>query len=213
MGLDKNKVTEKEIVIYAKIGNMAGLEEATRNEKQYQIERMLDTGITSRVRKTTKEDEETYEFTIKHKNVDDNVQSSNEYTIAADESFMKGYEKIADRYMDKVRYVYSSSNIILNTNINGEDVSINIPNIDYEVDTYIKKDGTYSEWCKIDIEVDKILSYIDVRYPDITDLNFVIKISHLPFKPTNAILVSTATEEQKQFISDLWTNELSRATA
>lgn len=213
MGLDKNKVTEKEIVIYAKIGNMAGLEEATRNEKQYQVERMLDTGVTSRVRKTTKEDQETYEFTIKHKNVDDNMQSSNEYTITADESFLKGYEKIADRYMDKVRYIYSSSNVILNTNINGEDISINIPNIDYEVDTYIKPDGIYSEWCKIDVEIDKILSYVDVRYPDITDLNFVIKISHLPFKPTNAILVSTATEEQKQFISDLWTNEFSRATA
>lgn len=200
---------ETEYVIYAKIGNAEGLKSAISTEHHLQIEAMLKSGAKTRVRATTKDNITSYEYTLKlkHKENEEGNEFNNEYNIQVDQTFLLAYQKAADKYVDKNRYKFKSEQVRMKAIIDDKPMEIDIPNIEYEVDVYKRKDGTFSQWCKIDIEVDNILNFIKANYPYIKDIRLNVKISHLPFEPTEAILVANATEEQHKFLSNLWDTE------
>lgn len=205
---------ENEIEIYAKIGNFDGLHKANVTEKQIQITAKL--GLNDnycRVRKSTINGKDTYTYTFKVKNRSeiDSIASRHEYTITLndDEEFFNSFKLIADKLQTKTRYIFNSDKITINYSDHDENKVIEIPDIKYEVDVYEKPNGELSEWCKIDIEIDKIMQFIDHNYPDLKDIKLRISISHLPFEPIQSFMKDDSNPEIMSRIHDLFEHEFS----
>lgn len=201
---------ETEVAIYAKIGNPNGFVDANSKEQHEQIEGKFAKGPNCRVRKTTKDDNDSYVFTFKVKgeSVEETVTANKEFNVEVDNDFFEAFKtSVAEKFVLKTRYIFNSENVELTFVQNDEKKNITIPNIIYEVDVYKKPDGSLSEWCKIDVEVDTILNFLDKEYPELKDVKLNIKISQLPFRPEEAIIGSTEDEDKKAFLSNLWDNE------
>lgn len=201
---------ETEIVVYAKIDNVEGLSKASSKEDHYQLEARFESGSKSRLRQVTIDDNKEYLLTIKVKNTpkeDDKeelVSESVEYTTVVDALFLKGYEQIASSSINKTRYIFISKDTALEYTKDDEKVTVTIPEIKYEVDVFKDSEGNDTEWCKIDVEVDNILNYLKVHHPELDEIDFIVRIAHLPFHPVKPIVMSSATDEQKEFIDNLW---------
>lgn len=205
-------VEETEIVIYAEVGYMEGLSSANSKETHKQYEAILTSGSKCRVRETTNEGNVNYIYTLKNKNKENefnNVSSSLEYNLEVDKSLFDGFKEAANKLVEKYRYTF-----LHDVNIIVDDIPIIVKNVKYEVDLFFKSKENIdtpigSRWCKIDIEIDSINKLLEEKYPDRTEIKFTISISNLPFKPMNSIMLSTATEEQRNKIKELWEYEFS----
>lgn len=198
---------ETEIIVYCKIGNFNGLQKASHIEHQEQLETEFKNGTRCRVRSIQHQnsDDIKYEFTFKVKtDANEGCEANTEHTVEVGRSFCEGFKAVADHYVKKVRYEFASSNIFLTFVEGGESKTVEIPDVKYEVDVYIDKDSKICEWCKIDIEIDTIINYLGQHHPELKDVNLKVRISHLPFQPTDTILALTANPEQKAFIDALW---------
>lgn len=208
LSLEEESGQETEVTIYAKITNFDGLLEADHQEHQMQYEANLGDGGRSRVRKTSIGDQVKHVFTFKYdqgKN-ENGLYKRRERNLDVDQEFLDDFIEIAERLQDKTRYIFDASSIQL-TFQEGEDTRvIDVPNVKYEVDVFKKIDGGISEWCKIDVEVDGIMSYLETNYPELKNLKLNIKVTHLPFKPESPFLSEDADEEQKKFRDDLYNN-------
>lgn len=207
--VDKSSNKETEVVVYSKIGEMEGLKLADGIEHHVQLETTFANGTRSRVRKVTKEEGSKFYFTYKVKlhEVNDAVGTVNEFTVETDEAFFENFRNVAERELVKTRYIFNSSKVNLLTT---ESKTIEHPNVKYEVDVYTKEDGSISEWCKIDLEIDTILQTLEENHPGSEGVKFTVKVKHLPFKPYESILTLTATDEQKLKMQDIW-KEFTRA--
>jgi hypothetical protein len=201
------KELETEIVIYSKVGEPARLDECKSKEDHVQLETTFENGTRCRVRKVIKDNKSEFFFTFKVPTKTENgsgIDANTEFTVEVDESFFNGFMSVASRKLVKTRYNFTSENVTLQVKAAGEDKSIVIPNIEYEVDIYTKADGTVSQWCKIDVEVDNIIEYIHNNHPEIGDIRLNVKVSHLPFAPTSSILAFNPTDEQRISIDKIW---------
>lgn len=201
---------EQEITIYAKIGNKDGFNKAASSVKQDQYENKLtgDSGFT-RVRCTESLNAEPkYTLTLKFKT--EGVEGANnmvEHTFDIDKACFDDYGKAAPRHTKKTRFCFPAENTTIEITNNGEVQKFDIPHINYEVDVYQKSDGTVSEWCKIDIEVQALTDFLKSRFPNAKPGNIVASISNLPFKPTDAILSTTDDTDEKQKLGQIWEEE------
>ena len=211
---ESTEVLETEIVIYCKIGNTEGLSKANKIEKHIQLDSSFIKKESSnkssrcRVRQTTIDNKDTYEFTFK---VDTStsedisgIEANKEFTVEVDKDFFEGFKSVAASKVIKTRYIFNSDNIYLTINEEDNKKVIEIPDIKYEVDIYTLEDQTICEWAKIDVEIDNIINYLNTHHPDIDNVKLNVRITHLPFDPTDPILCSEATLEQKEFIDELW---------
>lgn len=206
-GSNNKEKLETEVVVYCKVSNPQGLEECDTQELHYQLESSFSNGTRCRVRKVTKDGKDQYFFTMKVKVSDQenpSMEANREFTFEVDFDFFNGFKSVAERALDKTRYIFNSKEVTMSLKTDEGDRDITIPNIQYEVDVYKKEDGTISEWCKIDVEVDNIINYIDSKHPEVKDFKLLVKVSHLPFQPSNSILSVTANEEQKKTIDEIW---------
>ena len=199
--------SETEIVIYSEIGDMTGLDLADSKETHFQIESNFINGNKCRVRKTIKNENIDYLFTIKIKDKDSEISKCVELNTVVDEEFFKTFFKTTDRIIQKYRYTFTRD---IKLNIEGKEVTV--PNIAYQVDVFFKKGYgvkgcIISEWCKIDIEIDKINDFLEKNYPNQSITKLTVNISDLPFKPKKSILSSDCSEEKEQKIKELWDNE------
>jgi hypothetical protein len=205
---DSVQKLETEIVIYSKIGEPARLQECKSKEDHIQLETTFENGTRCRVRKVTKEDAKPqFIFTFKvptGKNEETGLDANSEYSVDVDEDFFTGFMSVASRKLVKTRYNFLSENVTMTLKEGDNDKDIVIPNIEYEVDVYQKADGSTSEWCKIDVEVDNIVNYIHSNHKEIQDLKLNVKVSHLPFAPSNNILSFNASDEQRIKIDEIW---------
>lgn len=200
----KNKETE--IVIYAKVTEPARLEEATSKEEQVQLESQFLNGTRCRVRKTTVDGKDSYQFTFKVKTLIENspMEANDEYTTEVDAEFFKGFELVCDQKLVKTRYNFSSDKVTLTYKQGEEEKSIVIPNVNYEVDVFKTEQGEISEMCKIDVEVDSIMEYLERNHPELKETSLNVKVTHLPFAPTDPILGSGANDTQRIKIDKFW---------
>ena len=201
---------ETELTIFAKIGNIEGLQQATSQEAQIQITAKLGLGDhTCRVRRSTKNDEVKYVYTFKVENGtgSDSVASKREHNVDVNEDFFNDFQIAADFKQDKIRYIFESEKITLSYHENDEDKVIDIPDIKYEVDVFKKADGQLSSWCKIDIEIDTMMQYLEHNYPEIKNVKLNIKISHLPFAPGESFLASPSDATAMSRVNDLYETE------
>lgn len=201
------KKLETEVVVYSKISEPARLEECNSKEDHVQLETNFSNGTRCRVRKTTKDGKTEYVFTFKvpakQTNGTDFVANM-EHSAVVDEAFFEGFKSIAQRMLVKTRYNFTSENVSLKLKSAENDGTIVIPNIEYEVDVYTKVDGTVSEWCKIDVEIDNVINYIEANHKQVEQMNLNIKVSHLPFGPKESILSFNTSDENRIKIDEIW---------
>lgn len=198
---------ETEIVIYSKVSQPARLDECQSKEDHVQLETTFANGIRCRVRKITKEGKSEFLFTFKVPTKQTNgteFEANVEHTVSVDEAFFNGFMSVATRKLVKTRYNFASTNVSLTLKVGEEDKTIVIPNIEYEVDIYTKEDGSVSEWCKIDVEIDNIVNYIQANHKEVGEMNLNIKVSQLPFAPTDSILSFNTTDANRIKIDDIW---------
>lgn len=208
-------IAETEITIYAKIGDMEGLKTADYKEVHEQAETRLNDTTRLRVRKTIKESEPfsenenpgiTFNATLKIDNENSIVNSNSEINLPITEEFFKAFFAASNSRFIKTRYVFYSKRVSLS--VDHPDIgTIEIPKLKYEVDVFKRTTGEVSEYCKIDIEVDPIIKFLKVNYPDIKDVKYIIKVSHLPFKPNGYFIDSQANEGQMQLLDHLYEND------
>lgn len=218
--------SETEVVVYCKVMNFDGLQQASRVELHEQLETQFSNGTRCRVRKTTQgavvavESEEpepvtemllgnsgtdAYVFTFKvPSGSEEGFDAHTEFSVPVDKDFFEGFRAVADHRLMKTRYVFASNKIILQYVEGQDDRIIEVPNITYEVDVYLDSSGQICEWVKIDIEIDPILDHLKVHYPDLNNIKLNVKITHLPFEPADPILTLSATDDQQTFIDVLW---------
>lgn len=200
---------ETEIAFYAKIGNFDGLDQAERKEHQIQMGSLFQKeGCKSRVRSVLvlgeENDKPNYYFTIKSKRENENADVSLEHTTEVNEEFFVGFKDVADNYMDKIRYIFRSSGVQLQTE---DQEPTELPEVLYEVDVYKKPDGEFSQWCKIDVELNDIINHLKEHHSNLNELNLTIRLKHLPFEPQDIIIGSGNDEETKSFVKKLWDEE------
>lgn len=200
---------ESEITIYARIENPAGLKEADYKEEQTQVVHKLPEGGQIRVRKTTVDGKDSYELTLKTKvpSDDPNVRRYDEHNKEIDEIFYNAFVSTGEVMMRKTRYVFVAKSVEVDVVGSEGPRKVQVPDVKYEVDLFHLNDGTYCAWCKIDVEVDAIETFIQHNYPDVTGINLTVKVSHLPFKPAQAFMGGpNVTETQNKLLDDLYTN-------
>lgn len=196
-----------EIVIYAEIGDVDGFKQAYRKEYHLQLE----SSVTNkkgrmRARYTKLGTKQRYELTMKRsESIEPDtpgiVKVAIENTVRTDEDFFQGFRHLADHALLKTRYVFHSKEIELKVKHKGnpDPKHYIIPNVEYEVDVFMDKEGKMSPICKIDVEVDVIYNYLTNNHPELKDarLSLMIKVSHLPFKPKNVEMVLIDADKEK----------------
>ena len=199
------KNVETEFTVYAKVSNPKGLNQADAIEHHIQLEKSLGDKGRCRVRKTQGVGHEKIEFTLKSK-ADDAGITHTEHTVPVDQDFMDSFAHVCDHKWIKTRYKFVTKSVTM-TLAGSEEGEIELPEAIYEVDVFTKPDGEVSEWCKIDVEVDKLQDFIKSKYPDVDKMRLVVKISHLPFKPVMAMDKIRSNPEVIRRIDELYETE------
>ena len=200
---------ETELTFYGKIGNWSGFEQALSMEVQQQHSFFFNQDDEKkksqmRVRSTVKDGVAVYEQTIKLPvfNSDTQTFGNQEFSVEITEEFFHAWIKATQVYgIHKLRYIFLSKNVELDIG-NGE--VITLPEIKYEVDVFLNKNGDKSKWCKIDIEMDHILDYLKEQHKDISKFDVKVKISSLPIQLENVFSAKTDNEEEKKAIAHFW---------
>ena len=204
---ETTEATEQELTLFAKIGDMEGLQKAGESEEHIQLEAKLGKQFC-RVRKTTKGDDVKYVFTFKVKDADvDQIASSKEYNVEVDKDFFEGFAKVAESKQEKTRYVFDSEKVLLMIDGDENLKSIELPTMHYEIDVFKTPSGEISEWCKIDVELDTALLFVAKNYPELKDVKLKVKVSHLPFKPKDVMQSTTEVSDQRALIDRLYSEE------
>lgn len=200
---------EIELVMYAKIGNIDGLQQASEKIHQREIiGNMIVPGLDKpqrwRIRETN---DHSYEFTVK-KRVE-NSQGLNEFiedNVVVSKDLWNTLKNCASKAHDKYRYVFIAENVTLNYRHKDFDDARQavIPKLKYEVDVYLPPNSSEPKWCKIDIELQDALAYLEKNFPEIDKAKVNISVSHLPFKPVNVILSSDQDPQKQQILGQVW---------
>jgi hypothetical protein len=207
---------ETEIVIYSKINNLEGLNECNSSEQHNEGHNNISDTLRLRVRKTTPIDssDNKQELTFKlkkpiNKAIDPELVSSNiEYNNDIELDQFNDLLDSCEYLVNKKRYVFNCENVSFKITIEGEEKEITIPDLIYEVDVFTDKNSQIIEWCKIEVEIDPIFKFLDDNYPNLIDqITFKVKISHLPFKPIEAIITNFSDEKTSAFIDNLWEHQ------
>ena len=203
-----NSNMETEVVVYAQITDFEGLKQANSKEEQEQYNIKSENTTTGakgsvRVRKTTVGDTVNYTLTNKVKIESQLNQKNIEEETSITENHFEAFKAICEEGMKKHRYKFNiESFVITDTETNKK---FNGPGGVFEVDVFLKEDGTYQEWCKIDIEVDEIFHYLKKEYEDV-NFSISLSVTSLPIKPINFYTNESANEEQKEHMSNLYKN-------
>lgn len=199
---------ENEACFYARIGDYAGFEQAADHETHEQWEYKIPVGEDGvkrgrmRVRATARGGEVSYAETIKAPgNPKAGMASCIEHTIAIDKDHFDAWKQtFGTKGCFKGRYVFLSKSVTLT--LDGE--AIILPEVKYEVDVFVNPAGEKSKWCKIDVELDKILAYLADKHPDIKAFDLTVALSALPLKLEDAFSDKDMDEEHQTAVNTLW---------
>lgn len=194
---------EDEIVVYCKINNFDGLKNASYKESQEQWEVKSRNGKI-RVRKTTVADlESKYSMAIKVKDKSAGFEGNKEVEFDISADAFEALKAIAHSGMNKDRYVFKTTKSTIN--LGSGKTELQVPDLVYEVDVFHDGNGGYHPWCKIDIEINDLLTAVGETSPENTnEVNITLKVSDLPFQPSDPVVNVNATAEQNAFITKLY---------
>jgi hypothetical protein len=198
---------EQEVTIYAKIGNMEGLSQASSIEPQEQAEIKTPSGRI-RIRKTSLNGRQpVYELTTKRPISLGAVRKERERTKRINEDIYSMFMDVAPNFMSKTRYIFKTERLIIKRG--DMEAVINTSDLAFEVDVFTKADGSISPWCKIDLETQKIAEILEQNNVGVKDVKIVASISKLPFAPDHIAIDNKADPdpERKAFIRGLYEHE------
>lgn len=191
---------EKEITILCKVGNFEGLKQAFETEHHLQAQICRNDKGMLRIRKTTpvgkQDNTPAIELTTKTQISDGGIRSVNEKTTPINEVTFDQLMEIADKYMDKTRYLFKMETLQVTHGEKTYDLSD--LNLVFEIDVFKKADGSVSQWCKIDVEVQGIEEKLKELDVPVDEMSFKVGISKLPFEPTDFVLVDDEENADKQ---------------
>jgi hypothetical protein len=179
--------TESEVCLYALITNFSGLDQADKIELQTQWQVDINETTRIRVRETVFEGVPSYTCTFKVKQGDNSCEEVE--TIVTPEFYHKWRKSLGVKGMAKTRYTFNARK----STITHEGESYEVPGLTFEVDVLKDNSGNNSQWCKIDLEFDKLLEVINNK--GINDANLTISLDNLPFNP-DKVFVSTDPSKQ-----------------
>lgn len=194
---------ETELCFYGKVADPSGYDQAIAVEEHEQWERKLDNGSKIRVRKTTKENASAYEQTIKShvKNDAGLVAAHIEHTVDITEAHFEAWRKtVAENGCKKIRYTFLTK--ACKGVYKGQEIVI--PEHQFEVDVMLTADGQRSAWVKIDVEIDKLLDYLEEHYPGIGKIKLSVGLSDLPLKLEKSFEATTTDPEERKIIETFW---------
>lgn len=206
-----SKQAETELCFYARIGDAEALENAIdiEHHEQWEYKVIVEDDDDNeeyrgkvRIRRTERDGQVKFEETIKLPVDSEAVtQGSHEYTVSITEEYFNAWKKLfGDKGYKKTRYVFLSKEVVLDHH----EEEIKLPDIKYEVDVFFDQEGQRAKWCKIDIEIDDILTYLKEHHPEIEKFDTTVWLSKLPFKPEDAFSAITDNDEQKEAIKAFW---------
>lgn len=212
---ESTKISEEtEITVFGRLDSFEPLNEFNEVEDHIQLETKFSNGKKARVRKTIKNGEVDYELTFKsNKSISGDVQptipTTVEHTIKVDSLIFDYFKTVCEKAFYKKRYTQRSKNVQLVINIDEEtQQTIELPELLFQIDVYEKQSGGFSQWCKIDIEIDKIKRKIKELYPD-CEVSIAIKLSlkNLPINLLDSIIKETADKVDLEIIDNLFKDE------
>lgn len=205
--------TEREITIYARVGDPDGLNQADAVEQHEQWEVRLpligENGVErrqrvrrQRVRETISDGVSRFDETIKIDIEGETaVQSTIEVATPIEAKYFEIWKRhFGERGVLKTRYTFHAKKV--SVNVGGKETEI--PDIKYEVDIFRTETGERSRWCKIDVEIDSLLDFLDRKGISFDDVEMVIKVTHLPFKPEQCFLHGDGNEQHDQSVQKFW---------
>ena len=207
--------TETELTVYARIDDPQSLNEADAIEDHIQLESTLTTGGRMRVRKITsvkggpEATGDRFEITIKEKLPKDaGVGSSLETTQDSDRNFYEAFSQIASRGIVKRRYTFLGRA----PKVSGLDQQIVLPAVKFEIDQFViptdkPEEKQYSQWVKIDIEMDDILKVLKEQGIDTAQVKQKFSLAAMPFTAEDMFSPESMNEEQKAQLDKLWDTE------
>ncbi len=199
-------MNERELQIYAKVGNFNGLKQAKEMIEQDQIDRYIPNLGRERVRKEITSEGTEYTSVIKAfvQGGTKGVANRLEETVVITEKFFNLFACLGGKRIKKSRYVFYSGDITITRE--GDKKKHVFPPVKIEVDVPVRPDGRTPEYVKIDVEVQELLTQIENKLgiaPSKIDIDF--QIDGLPFIPQEAFVVNdTMTEEQKAIAQNFW---------
>jgi len=203
---------EKEIIIYAKIGDPSGFRMADATEEHFQVENLLANGSKLRARKTTKSGVDQYKLTLKQKvkGPTSAIAENNEFSMDITPEFFAAFREASSKFIRKTRFIFNSKSVKVKLTGHNRTTEVELPSVIYEVDVFHVDHKNKCLWCKIEVEVQNLDAFIRQNYPDLIDVTTSIKVSHLPFKPEDGFVMSDdATEEQVALVDELWNDYFS----
>lgn len=205
------KKSEKEITIYAKVGNPAGLDQAIEIFDQEQAQNRAPNGrIRVRMERRRGGGDWTYELTTKENfSNGGGMQECEEDNEPINVRMYEMFKRVCDVFQRKVRYVFKVEHVTLNAP--GLTGALEVPELKYEVDRFITASGEMSTWVKIDVEIDALMeamqkANLDTEKP----LDLKLKLSSLPFQPTDFFMEDPSNPKSKQLISAIFDTEFNR---
>lgn len=211
-------MNETEIVIYAKVGNEQGLDKAFKVIHQEQAQVRAPNGrIRVRMERDAKlQNDWVYTLTTKHKGkAISGIASNKELNKLIDDETYSMFKSVADVFQRKTRYVFKVENVkIESANMSGQ---VTAEELNFEVDRFYveNEDGSiaYSEWVKIDIELDNLIKALKESgfNPDALKMELKVVLSQLPFQPTNAFMEDPSNPKTTELISAIYDNQFNRA--
>jgi hypothetical protein len=198
---------EEEITIYAKIGNMDGLHQASSMEQHEQAEIKSDIGRI-RIRKTTRNGRvPVYDLTTKKPIASGATVNNRERTKSISEDIYNVFMDVCPTFMAKTRYTFKSEQLRIKRG--DMESTIKTSEFNFEVDVFTKADGTISNWCKIDIEVDKIAEIMKENGISVKQIKLIAVISKLPFEPNNIVIDDGKNDDpdKQELLKELFTSE------
>lgn len=194
--------TEHEVVLYAEIGDFAGLEQSVDKEEHEQWEIKPEGSASSRgrfrVRKTTNKGVVSYTQTIKITGDHGSVVKAQELNIPITEEVFEAFKLISGKGMIKTRYKFQTKNITITRSDTSE--AIEVPEMFWEVDVF-PKEGGVAPWCKIDLEIHSLIDKVAELGINEDDVKLKLNVKDLPFKPTKVV---SSTPENKDFVTKLY---------
>ena len=189
------KEREQEITIYARMKNPAGLAQANDTEQHIQAEVKISPTRRLRVRKTSingQANEYTLTTKVNLGGSSENVRTFDERTAKISEEVFSMIRRTVESYQKKARYIFNVEKMT----VTGNNQSLDIEGMKFEVDVYTNSNGSQSEWCKIDFEIQGMEEKFKAAGIDVQDFNISLNIGSLPFKPTDFIFMSDDTSEE-----------------
>lgn len=200
---------EKEITIYARVGDFKGFREANEVENIQELIHRVEGKGRYRVRKILGSNGTRYVAGIKSEGYGGSIKTAIDEETSISASYFEANRIIADRLIVRDRFTFNGEAAKLEIN----NKLVVLPPIKYQADVFIRHDLVECEWVKIDIEVDDLFKAIEALKGDVPDVpSITISVTHLPFKPQYAFVDDGNLDSSKDKVKRMIWEEYAQST-